>query len=1657
MKTKNNSCNKLIAVLIVFVIMISEIILIPTNAYAAIDDLEKQGNNTNNRNVNFDVYFGENQERKHSVEIVDESVAKLKIEINVGAGYLTNMQISINEPNFGMQTIQNEMIKSIENNTINLSDINDATTLEIPLTMQKNDNLRLDYLDKETTVNMKAIYINDSGKNIEVKKELKIRLKWNLNTDFELTSNITNVLPFGERTLIQQKINIKEIERKSPIEQTKLSITAPKVNNVLPSEVRVFANSTKGTNGDEFGKNFGTNNYKYDQNTGNIEIAVNNNVNENQEIAFYDALDEYILTYIYDQNTNELLKNKLQVTTYVKADMKLYSKVDVISKENKNNYEFTEQVGDNITADIFTTDTINKGFLYDNYNETGYNLNYRLNINNKDTNNSINIMTMEPSFVTDRYEILTNKIYYKSLAVKEELFKKVLGTEGYINVYDSKSNLIATINKNTAKNSNGELEVIYQNAQTNIRIEISKPQVEGVLELRNYKVIDAKLNYNINQTKEFYAIKEKINITKQYENLLNLNETYTKIDLQMDNTELMPFVDNNVNLTLSLVTNSNKYDLFKNPEIRINLPEEIESINAGEISLVYNEELKFEYARLEENGRVLALKLTGEETNYKLGIQEGTKIIIPAVIRLKDTVPSKTSSIKLNYSNDLAKATEYSLQGKDSMEVPFNIVAKSGLITISELSGYAENETKRTMDENVVMGQLPIESNEKNAQINTILVNNYQSDMSNVRILGRIPFENNKKINGEDLGSSFNTTLTEALKTNGVNGKIYYSEESEPTEDSSSWQENISNFENIKSYKIVLDSNIGVGTKLDFMYNIKIPSNLQPNLKTYATYTVKYNINNQELESTQTLGLETPNISNNIITDNNNVKAENSINMQITPKLGDTILKDNMEIHEQEVINFKVDVTNNSSSAIENISIEMPIPENLVYLEKNETPYSDPDGDSTAGNYIGVYTEKPEKKTVQLVIDKLEVNETQTIEYELRVKNLADNEETKTVETNFILKINGIEQSTQKLTNIIKKAKIKTELSFMKRTYMVDRNEYTYSFIINNITDEDINDLTTTIQIPKEILVTEPKVISNGLGTDDENNTTIEVNDNNLLTFNMKTLKSGQQAEFEFLAKVTTLDIIDSSIDIFANTFVDNETYKSNIAKNKIEAAEVTIEKSSPTENQEVKAGDQITYNIKVTNKSDKIYSQIYIVDTLPKEIIADTLEYNRYINGTGSNTDFIEINENYDLSKTLDQEGDSSTTNTSEGRPNYDEEKNELTIPTMLPPSGVINIKITATVQDIEQDTTLTNVSRVYGEYVKSTTSNEVKHYAKGDGSGTTDPDDPNNPEDPSNTYSISGSIWLDSNENGALDSAEQLLDGNEIMIVNADTSEIVKDSTGADIKATSTSTGYTLSGLPAGRYIVIFKYDRNIYKITNYRQEGVNDTLSSKAIAGTATIGGNLEYVGMTDVIEITNSNINSINMGLIKLGNFDVSIEKSLSRIRTVNPKGKEQNYSYDKGTRIGKLEVAARNLVGTEVMVEYTIKISNLGESKAYISEIIDELPEDLEFDASSNSGWYEEGGKLRYTNLSEIEVGQTREIKLIATIKLTNDNLGIINNVATINATDGNNIQESNTQNNTSNAQLIIGTSTGRIVLNILGMVALLAIIGVGLFIIKKYR
>ena len=302
----------------------------------------------------------------------------------------------------------------------------------------------------------------------------------------------------------------------------------------------------------------------------------------------------------------------------------------------------------------------------------------------------------------------------------------------------------------------------------------------------------------------------------------------------------------------------------------------------------------------------------------------------------------------MTYSNELAKNTEYKMQGKESAEIPVNMVAKSGLITISTLNGYNGNEQKVALDENIVTGQLNVAETSKIATIASEIVNNYQTEIKDIVIIGKIPFANNKTVNGTELGSTFNTALKEVLKVNGITGKIYYSEEEEPQENSESWKENISEFTNIKSFKIVPDAPIAEGKEMKFSYNIEIPAELQANQKSYSTYTIKYSVNNQEMETTQILGLETPNVMNN-------EKAEETgISMNVQTRVGDLELKDNSKIHEQEIINYEIKVTNNSNSKVENISVKSPIAENTIYVEKNEKPYEDGGGDSTAGNYIGV-------------------------------------------------------------------------------------------------------------------------------------------------------------------------------------------------------------------------------------------------------------------------------------------------------------------------------------------------------------------------------------------------------------------------------------------------------------------------------------------------------------------------------------------------------------------------------------------------------------------------------------------------------------------------------------------------------------------------------
>ena len=73
----------------------------------------------------------------------------------------------------------------------------------------------------------------------------------------------------NNKTIIQTKVISGISENVLPIKNTNIKITAPKIEESLPEEVRIHANSTIGTNG-KAKESFTQENWNYNKETGEI-------------------------------------------------------------------------------------------------------------------------------------------------------------------------------------------------------------------------------------------------------------------------------------------------------------------------------------------------------------------------------------------------------------------------------------------------------------------------------------------------------------------------------------------------------------------------------------------------------------------------------------------------------------------------------------------------------------------------------------------------------------------------------------------------------------------------------------------------------------------------------------------------------------------------------------------------------------------------------------------------------------------------------------------------------------------------------------------------------------------------------------------------------------------------------------------------------------------------------------------------------------------------------------------------------------------------------------------------------------------------------------------------------------------------------------------
>ena len=179
-----------------------------------------------------------------------------------------------------------------------------------------------------------------------------------------------------------------------------------------------------------------------------------------------------------------------------------------------------------------------------------------------------------------------------------------------------------------------------------------------------------------------------------------------------------------------------------------------------------------------------------------------------------------------------------------------DIDAPNDFKSAQSITEYSEDEDEREI---YAPGVVKVTTGRRNAKVNVQFANRYTSDILNFKLQGKIPFKNNTYVNGSSLGSTFSTkmtsdgiTISDALADGST---IYYSEKEDPTDDitnaENGWtlKENVSSFDNIKSYLIVVENGkIKRGEIYKASYDIQIPEDIDSNEVSYCCFKASYDV-----------------------------------------------------------------------------------------------------------------------------------------------------------------------------------------------------------------------------------------------------------------------------------------------------------------------------------------------------------------------------------------------------------------------------------------------------------------------------------------------------------------------------------------------------------------------------------------------------------------------------------------------------------------------------------------------------------------------------------------------------------------------------------------------------------------------------------------------
>lgn len=842
----------------------------------------------------------------------------LYMDINVQSnGYLENGRITINSQNmyFSTAIVEDDVVSGnyISNNTstINLKTINNGTeklfygnvnsgngtTSGKALAIGNDTN----NYSKVNSVTLTGTHVSNTGVRTPISKTVEFNVDWHgsvtarayvSSSNLSQSGNLDSVLDETNGKInLQLKLYSQETAEELILKQAYMEGTIPALNGYMPTEVKITGTGINSTYNEETGaftitrdatlnssgivqnaiprQNTFTVNITYPYvayeelgtDTISIEIPVKayyegyNNDSEEFENPIKSNTASAIYSAIWQRAAGTVAKFDVYLGKY-----RSYDREYVISKEEAlKKYNGTAEE----TNDVYTVE-------------------WRASSGNTQKISSL-IMKENTSNYSDRFlntsgQYFNMSSYTKNIGIYFSNPNSMLGANGWIKVYDDVTGeLLETFTSENWGTYNANNPYMFKTPVEHIRVETSSAFESRYLYVYCIKQIDD------NVLTETFSREEFDNLSRIYSYLQGSiiqegNNTQTIINTDLENaiyeapvsvanislsrnTLGTQTVEEDVNLVISTNASYYNYRGWKNGEFLIRLPEEILDVEINSVTASKESVDILAYEVLEMDA-VQFIKLSTENENaedYSIEISTNMAADPRSVNATKSVALYAYNEECNNYRSSTNDIYDINGDGITSDKVNYatvtmNIVAPSSLLTNQQAINYNE------AGDSVVAPQIAVvDKNEADtATIVGSIANNYSDTISEVKILGKIPFEGNKfSLNQTELGSTYSTQMTSEGITlsSGISSvaKVYYSENSEPTNDvslsSNGWKtkEEVTDWSKIKTYLIDLsDYTLSVRQTETFSYTVSVPSTVSYNEVAYSTHAVYFCLDTEQ-------------------------------------------------------------------------------------------------------------------------------------------------------------------------------------------------------------------------------------------------------------------------------------------------------------------------------------------------------------------------------------------------------------------------------------------------------------------------------------------------------------------------------------------------------------------------------------------------------------------------------------------------------------------------------------------------------------------------------------------------------------------------------------------------------------------------------------------